>query len=54
MRIASMLLICALLAGCGCVDAGPDSSSTCHGVGSVFESDTPSGGGAGESGDGKQ
>jgi hypothetical protein len=38
MRIGSMLLICALLAGCGCVDAGPDAASTCHGIGSVFES----------------
>ena len=43
MRIWSMLLIGALLAGCGCVDAGPDAASTCHGIGSVFKSDTPSG-----------
>ena len=53
MRICSMLLICALLAGCGCVDAGPDSASTCHGIGSVFKSDTP-GGDAGGPGDGEQ
>ncbi len=41
MWIGSMLLICALLAGCGCVEAGPDAASTCHGIGSVVESDTP-------------
>jgi hypothetical protein len=27
MRIWSMLLICALLAGCGCVDPNPDTPS---------------------------
>jgi hypothetical protein len=53
MRIWSMLLICALLAGCGCVEAGPDSSSTCHGIGSVFESGT-SDRAAGETGNGEQ
>ena len=53
MRIWSMWLICALLAGCGCVDAGPDAASTCHGIGSVSESGT-SGGTAGERGEDQQ
>jgi hypothetical protein len=52
MRIGSMLLICALLAGCGCVGAGPDAASTCHGIGSVVESGT-SGDDAGKSDDQK-
>ena len=53
MRIWSMLLICSLLAGCGCVEAGPDAESTCHGIGSVFESATPDGA-AERSGSGEQ
>jgi hypothetical protein len=52
MPIGSMLLICALLAGCGCVGAGPDAASTCHGIGSVVESGT-SGDDAGKSDDQK-
>jgi hypothetical protein len=53
MRIWSMWLICALLAGCGCVDPGPDAASTCHGIGSVVDSNT-SGDTAGERGEDQQ
>jgi hypothetical protein len=53
MRIGSMLLICALLAGCGCVDPDPESPSSCFGIGSVVESSTP-GGAAEGPGEGEQ
>jgi hypothetical protein len=33
MRIGCLLLLCALLAGCGCIEAAPGSKSTCYGVG---------------------
>jgi hypothetical protein len=47
MQIGSLLLICMLLAGCGCVDPNPDSPSSCYGIGSVYENSTPGGPAAG-------
>ena len=41
LRIASMLLICALLAGCGCLAPAPNSPSTCFGPGSALKGDKP-------------
>ena len=33
MRIGGLLLVCALLAGCGCIDPAPNSENTCWGPG---------------------
>jgi hypothetical protein len=42
-RIGRMLLVCALLGGCGCIAADPDSPSTCYGPGSVLKDNTSDG-----------